>query len=48
MGYVDSRVRVTGIGPTYTLTDDVEADIQAMQAFFKDKVRINPRLMSEL
>lgn len=47
-GYVDSRAKVTGIGPTFTLTDDMEADIQAMQTFFKDKVGINPRMMSEL
>jgi hypothetical protein len=37
-----------GIGPTFTLTTDMEADIQTMQAFFKDKVGINPGLTSEL
>jgi 1-acyl-sn-glycerol-3-phosphate acyltransferase len=47
-GYVDSSTKTCGIGPTFTLTDDMEADIQAMQAFFKDKVGINPRLTSEL
>ena len=47
-GYVDSRIMTCGIGPTFTLTDDMEADIQAMQAFFKDKVGINPGLTSEL
>jgi 1-acyl-sn-glycerol-3-phosphate acyltransferase len=47
-GYVDSRTKTCGIGPTFTLTDDMEPDIQAMQAFFKDKVGINPRLTSEL
>ena len=47
-GYVDSRTKTCGIGPTFTLTDDIEADIKTMQAFFKDKVGINPRLTSEL
>jgi 1-acyl-sn-glycerol-3-phosphate acyltransferase len=47
-GYVDTRTKTCGIGPTFTLTNDMEADIQAMQGFFKDKVGINPRLTSEL
>ena len=47
-GYVDSRTKTCGIGPIFTLTDDMEADIKTMQAFFKDKVGINPRLTSEL
>ena len=47
-GYVDSRTKTTGIGPTFTLTDDMEADITTIKAFFKDKVGINPRLTSEL
>jgi len=47
-GYVDSRTKTCGIGPIFTLTDDIEADIKTMQAFFKDKVGINPRLTSEL
>lgn len=47
-GYVDSCTKTCGIGPTFTLTDDMEADIQAMQAFFKDKVGINPDLTSRL
>jgi len=47
-GYVDSSTKSCGIGPTFTLSDDMEADIKAMQAFFKDKVGINPRLTSEL
>jgi 1-acyl-sn-glycerol-3-phosphate acyltransferase len=47
-GYVDSRTMTCGIGPTFTLTDDMEADLRNIQAFFKDKVGINPRLTSEL
>ena len=48
VGYVDSRTKTCGIGPTITLSDDMEADIKSIQAFFKDKVGINPRLTSEL
>ncbi len=47
-GYVDSRTKTCGIGPTFRLTDDMDADIGALKAFFKDKVGINPGLTSEL
>ncbi len=47
-GYVDSLTKTCGIGPTFTLTDDIEADLAIIQAFFKDKVGINPQLTSEL
>lgn len=47
-GYVDSVTKTTGIGPTFKLTDDMEADIKSIQAFFKDKVGINPELTSML
>ena len=47
-GFVDSVSKTCGIGPTFTLTDDMEADVATIKAFFKDKVGINPRLTSEL
>ena len=47
-GYVDSLTKTCGIGPTFTLTDNMEADVAAIKAFFKDKVGINSRLTSEL
>ena len=47
-GFVDSVTKTTGIGPTFTLTDDMETDIVSIKAFFKDKVGINPGLTSEL
>jgi len=47
-GYVDSRTKTCGIGPTFTLTEDMESDIKTIQAFFKDKVGIRPELTSEL
>jgi hypothetical protein len=45
---VNSSTKTCGIGPTFTLTDDMEADMTVIKAFFKDKVGINPRLTSEL
>jgi 1-acyl-sn-glycerol-3-phosphate acyltransferase len=48
LGYVDTRTMICGIGPTFTLTDSREADIKAIQAFYKDKVGINPELTSKL
>lgn len=47
-GYVDSVTKTCGIGPTFTLTDDMEADIASIKAFFKDKVGINPKQTSDL
>jgi 1-acyl-sn-glycerol-3-phosphate acyltransferase len=47
-GFVDSVTKTTGIGPTFTLSDDMEADVEAIKAFFKDKVGINPKKTSEL
>jgi 1-acyl-sn-glycerol-3-phosphate acyltransferase len=47
-GFVDSHTKTTGIGPTFTLTDDMDADIKAIKAFFKDKIGINPLQTSDL
>lgn len=41
-------MRFRGIGLTFTLTNIMEADIAAMQTFFKDQVGINPGQTSEL
>jgi len=47
-GYVDTRTMTCGIGPTFKLTDDMEANVSSVQAFFKDKVGIHPELTSEV
>jgi len=47
-GFVDSRTKTCSIGPTFTLTNDMEVDIATMQDFFKDKVGLNPDKTSEL
>ncbi|GAB4503863.1 MAG: lysophospholipid acyltransferase family protein [Anaerolineales bacterium] len=47
-GFVDSQTKTCGIGPIFTLSSDIEADLRTIQSFFKDKVGINPKLTSEL
>ncbi|RJP46433.1 MAG: glycerol acyltransferase [Anaerolineaceae bacterium] len=47
-GYVDSVTKTCGIGPTFTLTDNMEADIQTIKTFFAGKVGIHPHRMSDL
>ena len=48
VGFVDSRTKTCGIGPTFQLTDDMEADIKTIQSFFAGKVGIRPNRTSEL
>lgn len=47
-GYVDSVTKTCGIGPTFVLTEDMEADLQVIKAFFVGKVGIRPHRTSEL
>lgn len=47
-GFVDSRTKTCGIGPTFTLTDDMNGDIKAIQTFYSTLVGINPAQTSEL
>lgn len=47
-GYVDSRTKTCGIGPTFHLTDDMEADMKAIQSFFAGKVGIRLQQTSQL
>jgi 1-acyl-sn-glycerol-3-phosphate acyltransferase len=47
-GYVDSVTRTCGIGPTYIPTEDMEADLQDIKAFFVGKVGIRPHRTSDL
>ena len=47
-GYVDSRTKTCGIGPTFYLTGDMQADMKAIQSFFAGKVGIRPGRTSEL
>ena len=47
-GYVDSRTKICGSGPTFTITDDMQADMKAIQAFFAGKIGIRPGRTSDL
>ncbi|MBP2383338.1 1-acyl-sn-glycerol-3-phosphate acyltransferase [Brachybacterium sacelli] len=53
LGYVDRPTRTTGLGPTFTLTGDVTADMDRIRAFYADKggvhphKRVEPRLREE-
>lgn len=47
-GFIDGSVKSCGIGPTFYLTDDMEADIKSIQSFYAGKVGIHPHKTSEL
>ena len=45
LAYADYPQKVVGIGPTFTPTGDLEADLPQIQAFFADKVGRHPDRM---
>lgn len=42
LGFVDGPTRTMGMGPTFTPTGDVRADMDLVRAFYADKRGINP------
>lgn len=48
LGFVDSATKTCGIGPTFYLTEDMNADMQAIKAFFVGKMGIRPHRTSDL
>jgi 1-acyl-sn-glycerol-3-phosphate acyltransferase len=48
LAFIDSPRKTIGIGPTFTPTEDMEADMKAIQSYYAGMVGINPRLTSEL
>jgi 1-acyl-sn-glycerol-3-phosphate acyltransferase len=42
LGYIDARTKTIGFGPHFIPTGDLDADMQAIQAFYADKQGINP------
>ncbi len=54
MGFVDGPTRTMGMGPTFTPTGDMRADMDVVRAFYADKRgfkpenRTEPRLREEL
>ncbi|WP_262689502.1 lysophospholipid acyltransferase family protein [Kordiimonas aestuarii] len=43
LAYLDRDKREVGIGPTFWPTGNMDADLREIQAFYADKVGINPR-----
>ncbi|MBI5935120.1 MAG: lysophospholipid acyltransferase family protein [Chloroflexi bacterium] len=46
--YIDSSIKACGIGPTFELTDNLEADIKSIQSFYAGKAGVHPHETSEL
>lgn len=44
LGFIDRRDRTFGWGPSYRLTGDVRADMDAIRAFYDGKVGVRPTL----
>lgn len=42
LGYIDSKTKTLGIVQRFQPTGDAEADMQTIQAFYADKVGLNP------
>ena len=48
LGFVDGRNKIVGVGSTIHLTDDMQADIKAIQSFYAKMVGIRSHRTSEL
>jgi 1-acyl-sn-glycerol-3-phosphate acyltransferase len=48
LGFVDGRNKTVGLGPTFHLTDNMQADIKAIQEFYAKMVGVHPHRTSEL
>lgn len=42
IGFIDAKTKTLGVSHEFQLTGDAEADLQAIQAFYADKVGLNP------
>jgi 1-acyl-sn-glycerol-3-phosphate acyltransferase len=47
LGFVDGPTKTAGIGPTFSPTGDVAADMDLVRAFFADKHGVHPEKRSE-
>lgn len=47
MGFIDGPTRTMGIGPTFTPSGDVAADMDIVRAFYADKHGIHPQNRTE-
>jgi 1-acyl-sn-glycerol-3-phosphate acyltransferase len=48
LGFVNGGNKTVGLGPAYSLTDDMQADMKAIQGFYAKMVGIHPHRTSEL
>jgi len=46
LGYVDSRTHTAGLGPMFSLTGDIGADMDVVREFYADKRGIHPELFT--
>jgi 1-acyl-sn-glycerol-3-phosphate acyltransferase len=47
LGFVDGPTKTTGVGPTFSPTGDVAADMDLVRAFYADKRGVHPEKRSE-
>lgn len=47
LGFVDGPTRTLGMGPTFTPTGNIAADMDLVRAFYADKQGIRPKLRTE-
>lgn len=47
LGFIDGPSRTLGMGPTFSPTGDVRADMDTVRAFYADKHGIRPELRTE-
>jgi 1-acyl-sn-glycerol-3-phosphate acyltransferase len=48
LGFIDRPRKTIGIGATFTPTENMDADIKAIQAYYADMVGVNSKLTSQL
>lgn len=48
LGFVNGGNKTVGLGPVYPLTDDMQADMKAIQGFYAKMVGIRPHRTSDL
>jgi 1-acyl-sn-glycerol-3-phosphate acyltransferase len=47
LGFIDGPTRTMGVGPTFTPTGDVAADMDVVRAFYADKRGVHPEMRTE-
>lgn len=47
LGFIDGKTRTLGMGPSFTPSGDVAADMDRVRAFYADKKGVRPELWAE-